>query len=94
MTQRRCFIRREVSIFTEHIQVCMFPAQSRYCSILLSGAPEELLQEILALTKMNWNSTRFVNAEPITLSAARNVGAILKYVSNDTSIQARYSYYM
>ena len=55
---------------------------------------EELLQEILALTKMNWNSTRFVNAEPITLGAARNVGAVLKYVSNDTAIQARYSYYM
>lgn len=53
-----------------------------------------LLQEILALTKMNWNSTRFVNAEPITVAAARNVGAIVKYVDGNTAIQARYSYYM
>lgn len=53
-----------------------------------------LLLEILALTKMNWNSTRFVNAEPITLAAARNVGDILRYVAGSDPIQARYSYYM
>ena len=30
-----------------------------------------LLTELLALTKMNWNSTELINLEPITLSAAR-----------------------
>lgn len=53
-----------------------------------------LLPEILALTKMNWNSTRFVNAEPITLAASRNVGETLRYLQNDEPIHARYSRYM
>ena len=56
--------------------------------------PEHLLREVLALTKMNWNSTRFVNAEPITIAASRNVGEILRYVEADGNLQARYSYYM
>jgi hypothetical protein len=55
---------------------------------------DRLLREILALTKMNWNSTRFVNGEPITVAAARNVGGILKYVESTATIQNRYSYYM
>jgi len=56
--------------------------------------PDQLLPEILALTKMNWNSTRFVNVEPITIAAARNVGDVLRYVDHDSPIQARYSFYM
>jgi hypothetical protein len=54
----------------------------------------KLLEEILALTKMNWNSTQFVNSEPITLAASRNVGDILRYLGKDDPIEARYSYYM
>jgi hypothetical protein len=54
--------------------------------------PSFLAQEILSLTKMNWNSTQFDNDDPITVRAARNVGGILKYVSKD--FQARYSFYM
>lgn len=56
--------------------------------------PDQLLSEILALTKMNWNSTRFVNVEPITIAASRNVGDVLRYVDRDSPIQARYSFYM
>jgi hypothetical protein len=55
---------------------------------------DRLLSEILALSKMNWNSTRFVNAEPITVAAARNVGDILRYVEANAAIQSRYGYYM
>ncbi len=54
----------------------------------------QLLPEILALTKMNWNSTRFVNSEPITISASRNVGDVLRYLTSEDPIQARYSFYM
>ncbi len=50
--------------------------------------------ELLALTKMNWNSTTFVNSEPITLAGARQVGSILRYLDNDHALQARYSFYM
>lgn len=56
--------------------------------------PRFLAQEILALTKMNWNNTQFDNDEPITVKAARNVGNILKYVGENDPIQSRYSFYM
>ncbi len=61
---------------------------------MVEGQPDRVISEVLALTKMNWNSTRFVNAEPITIAAARNVGDVLRYVSGSEGIQARYSYYM
>lgn len=53
-----------------------------------------LSQEILALTKMNWNNTQFDSALPITLRAARQVGAILKYAGNLQQITSSYAYYM
>lgn len=53
-----------------------------------------LAQEILALTKMNWNNTQFDSALPITLRAAKQVGAILKYVSEQPAIASSYAYYM
>ncbi len=56
--------------------------------------PQFLAQEVLALTKMNWNNTQFDGFEPITIRAARKVGKILKYVPASTKIQSRYSFYM
>lgn len=53
----------------------------------------DLVKEVLALSKMNWNSTHFNHALPITLAAAADVGSILRHVSGDAP-QARYSYYM
>jgi len=51
-------------------------------------------QEILALTKMNWNNTQFDGFEPITIRAARQVGKILKYVGEHDQMRAHYSFYM
>jgi hypothetical protein len=56
--------------------------------------PELLARETLALTKMNWNSTQFDHAEPITLEAASRVGSILKHLTEGDPIQERYSFYM
>jgi hypothetical protein len=53
-----------------------------------------LAEEMLALTKMNWNTTQFDNADPIAVTAARNVGKILKNVPADHTPQSRYSYYI
>ena len=53
-----------------------------------------LLTEVLALTKMNWNSTELINLEPITISAARSVGGILRYVPPNVHAQSRFSYFM
>ena len=59
-----------------------------------SQTPKFLAQEILSLTKMNWNSTQFDNSEPIIIRAARQVGSILRYVDEDSIIEHRYGYYM
>jgi hypothetical protein len=58
------------------------------------STPMYIGKEILELTKMNWNSTQFDNSEPITLRAARQVGAILRYIDENSIIDPRYSYYM
>ena len=64
---------------------------------LLRGEVEQtpafLAEEVLALTKMNRNSTQFDNRNPITIRAARGVGDILKYVEEGRG-QSRYSYHM
>jgi len=57
-------------------------------------SPRKLAEEILALTKMNWNNTQFDNALPITIKAARQVGGILKYATDLPQIEASYAYYM
>jgi len=57
-------------------------------------AAKILAREILALTKMNWNNTQFDAAFPITVKAARQVGAILRYLDSNSSIQQRYAFYM
>lgn len=58
--------------------------------------PKFLAQEILALTKMNWNQTQFDGGEPITTGAARQVSGILKYIPSDESakLAPTYRFYM
>ena len=60
----------------------------------IEQAQQTIVEEVLALTKMNWNNTQFDGGWPITLRAARQVGSILKYVSDQEVIHPRYSYYM
>ena len=60
----------------------------------IEESPTKLAQEILALTKMNWNNTQFDNGLPITIKAARQVGGILKYATDLPQIEASYAYYM
>lgn len=55
---------------------------------------EDIAVEILALTKMNWNSTQFDHALPIPIRAAREVGRVLKHVSYAERDQADFRYYM
>lgn len=60
----------------------------------IEQTPRYLAEEILALTKMNWNDTQFDGGMPITVRAARQVGDILKYAGPTDPIPARYSFYM
>lgn len=58
-------------------------------------APSAICAEVLALTKMNWNNTQFDRKYPVTIECARNVGKILKYLTqDDAEPKASYSYYM
>lgn len=59
------------------------------------GQPlQHIAEEMLALTKMNWNNTQFDNGLPITIAAAKHVGEVLKYVAEGQIIAPRYSFYM
>ena len=53
----------------------------------------ELASEVLALTKMNWNSTQFDQATPIPIRAARQVGRGLKYIPFGQAEQSDYRFY-
>lgn len=57
-------------------------------------SPRQLAEEILALTKLNWNNTQFDGGEPITMRVAFQVGKVLKYVPEGGIVQPRYSFYM
>lgn len=59
--------------------------------------PKQIGRQLLGLSKLNWNQTQFDGSEPITIVAARKVGAILKYagiMGQSSGIAARYSHYM
>ncbi len=58
------------------------------------STPETLSQEIMALTKLNWNSCAFASAEPITLQFARTIGRILTEIPDGSPIQDKYRFYM
>jgi hypothetical protein len=58
------------------------------------STPEALAKDIMALTKLNWNSCSFASAEPMTLQFARTIGRILTEVPEGTPIQDKYRFYM
>ncbi|WP_323844102.1 hypothetical protein [Microbulbifer magnicolonia] len=57
-------------------------------------SPSFIAEELLGLTKMNWNNTQFDGKYPVTLGCARKVGEIMKYLNEAETPQIRYGYYM
>lgn len=53
-----------------------------------------VLQEILALTKMNWNTADFAGSHPITLAFSRKVGQILAELPANRQPKTEYRFYM
>jgi len=51
-------------------------------------------KEILALTKMNWNSTEGIGRHPITISFARKVGTLMTELSENQTPNPSYRFYM
>jgi hypothetical protein len=61
----------------------------------IEETPRNLARELMALTKMDWNRTRFDGHTPLTIEAARRVGDILRYVPEEQEdIADSYAYYM
>ncbi len=58
----------------------------------VDSTPRQLAEEVLALTKMNWNNTQFDGGDPVTILAARKVGNVLKL--QPTHEQPSYRFYM
>lgn len=56
--------------------------------------PMVLCQEVLGLSKLNWNQSQLDGRLPITISAARKIANILKHVSERTTVNGRYANYM
>jgi len=53
----------------------------------------QIASEVLSLTKVNWNSTQMNQKLPIPIRAARAVGEVLKYVT-DQKVSSDYARYI
>lgn len=60
------------------------------------SSPADTAAEILALTKMNWNwnQTRLDGQSPVTIRAANQVRAVLRFSDPAQAVAARYANYM
>ena len=70
------------------------PSPLTFRLIDAESSPEHLAEELLALTKMNWNQTQLDGREPITLRTADRVGEILRHLGPQDRAQGRYAFYM
>ncbi|WP_147379123.1 argonaute/piwi family protein [Mycobacteroides abscessus] len=53
-----------------------------------------LAEEVMALSKMNWNQTRLDGRLPVTLRTAEQVKRVLRFVDLSSPVAARYAQYM
>jgi hypothetical protein len=58
------------------------------------SSAEKVCAEILALTKLNWNTCAFASADPVTIAFSRNVATIIKELPNDIEPLTKYRFYM
>lgn len=55
---------------------------------------KEIADEIIGLTKLNWNTTAFSTYMPITLAFSFRVGQVLSESDKNTPLQPHYRFYM
>lgn len=70
------------------------PSPLTFRLIDTESSPEHLAEELLALTKVNWNQTQLDGREPITLRTADRVGEILRHLDPQDRAQGRSAFYM
>jgi len=54
----------------------------------------DVAEEVMSLTKMNWNSTRFDGRLPVSIRTARQVADIIKHLGPASYVEPTYAYYM
>jgi hypothetical protein len=59
-----------------------------------STSIDVVCKEILALTKLNWNSAKFCIKAPITISFAKRVGFLLRNAPPDLIPKSKFKFYM
>ena len=52
-----------------------------------------LAKDVMALTKVNWNTTQFDQKFPVPIKAAREVGRILKHIEYATAVSPDFRKY-
>jgi hypothetical protein len=62
----------------------------------LDTTPAQICRDVMALTKLDWNTADFCRREPVTLSVSRKVGSILAEMRNQAidNPPEGYRYYM
>jgi hypothetical protein len=58
------------------------------------GAEKELSMELMALTRLDWNTSKYSLSKPITLKFAERVGKVLGLIPQGEKIQHQYRFYM
>lgn len=97
LEDRRAILYTRGSVYFYETYPGIYPPRSLYLDCTKAQkSVKGLAQECLALSKMNWNNTRFDGHLPITLRAARQVGRILKYLKTTDldKISPSYRFYM
>jgi len=59
-----------------------------------SGSLEQIANEILGLTKMNWNSLNMYSQLPATISSSNDIARIGKLIDNKEKIEYDYRYFI
>jgi len=83
--------------YSPFLQVYPGPRVPRPLEILQheGDSPAEVInEELLGLTKLNWNSADFSSLHPITLQFSRQVGTILRELPPGVTPQTKYLFYM
>jgi hypothetical protein len=58
------------------------------------SSQDQLLRDILLLTKMNWNNGRYAERMPVTLQFADHVGSVLTEMGPDPQPEAKFAFYI
>jgi len=70
------------------------PQPQEILELFGTSPADNVMREVLALTKLNWNSAAFSCDEPITLAFSRRVGEILAELKPNVNPQKEYKFYM